>query len=40
MLIADTERLLLRHFHVADGDDMAALFADPEVTRFGGPADS
>lgn len=35
MLIAVTQRLLLRHFHVADLDDMAALFADPEVMRFG-----
>jgi ribosomal-protein-alanine N-acetyltransferase len=35
MLIADTERLLLRHFLAADLDDMAGLFADAEVMRFG-----
>jgi [ribosomal protein S5]-alanine N-acetyltransferase len=35
MLIAETERTFLRHFHAADLDDMAGLFADPEVMRFG-----
>jgi ribosomal-protein-alanine N-acetyltransferase len=35
MSIAATERIVLRHFHVADLDDMAELFADPEVMRFG-----
>ena len=35
MLIAETERIVLRHFHAADLDDMADLFADPEVMRFG-----
>ncbi len=34
-MIAKTERILLRHFHAADLDDMAQLFADPEVMRFG-----
>ena len=35
MLIAKTERLFLRHFHVADLDAMADVFGDPEVMRFG-----
>jgi RimJ/RimL family protein N-acetyltransferase len=35
VLIAEGERVFLRHFHMADLDDMAALFADPEVMRFG-----
>jgi [ribosomal protein S5]-alanine N-acetyltransferase len=35
MIIADTPRLFLRHFHIADLDAMAALFADSEVMHFG-----
>ncbi|HEV2972415.1 MAG TPA: GNAT family N-acetyltransferase [Pirellulales bacterium] len=35
MLIAETERTILRHFHVADLDAIAAVFGDPEVMRFG-----
>jgi hypothetical protein len=35
MLIAQTERIVLRHFHVADLDAMEAVFGDPEVMRFG-----
>lgn len=34
MIIAETDRLLLREFTLGDLDDMAALFADPEVMRF------
>jgi hypothetical protein len=35
MVVAETERVVLRHFHVADLDAMAGVFADPEVMRFG-----
>jgi|SRR5579884_7502 len=35
MLIAQAERLFLRHFHVADLEAMTAVFGDPEVMRFG-----
>jgi RimJ/RimL family protein N-acetyltransferase len=35
MLITETERTFLRHFHAADLDEMAGLFADAEVMRFG-----
>src|SRR5947209_7792395 len=35
MLIAKCERLFLRHFHIADFDDICAVFCDPEVMRFG-----
>ena len=35
MVIAETQRLFLRCFHVADLDAMAAVFGDPEVMRFG-----
>jgi ribosomal-protein-alanine N-acetyltransferase len=34
MTIIDTERLLLRRLTLADLDDMAQLYADPEVMRF------
>jgi [ribosomal protein S5]-alanine N-acetyltransferase len=34
-MIADTERLVLRCFHVADTDAIAGLFGDPEVMLFG-----
>jgi ribosomal-protein-alanine N-acetyltransferase len=33
----ETERLLLRPFREADLDDLADLYADPEVTRYIGP---
>jgi RimJ/RimL family protein N-acetyltransferase len=33
--IAATERLILRHFHILDGEVMAQVFGDPEVMRFG-----
>ncbi|HEX3531165.1 MAG TPA: GNAT family N-acetyltransferase [Thermoanaerobaculia bacterium] len=32
--ILETERLVLRPFRAGDFDDYAALFADPEVTRY------
>jgi ribosomal-protein-alanine N-acetyltransferase len=35
MIIAETERLLLRHFHVVDADAMERVFGDPEVMRYG-----
>ena len=35
MLIAETPRLLLRHFRATDADALDALFGDPEVMRFG-----
>jgi [ribosomal protein S5]-alanine N-acetyltransferase len=35
MVITETERIILRHFHIADGEAMAELFADPEVMQFG-----
>ena len=35
MLIAEAQRVFLRHFHVADLDAMAEVFGDPEVMRFG-----
>jgi ribosomal-protein-alanine N-acetyltransferase len=40
MTIAETERLLLRHYSLADCDDLAALYADPEFTRFLDPPNS
>ena len=33
--IATTERLILRHFHILDGNAMSKVFGDPEVMRFG-----
>ena len=35
MVIAVTPRLILRHFHVVDGDAMDRVFGDPEVMRYG-----
>ena len=35
MIIADTDRLLLRHFHIVDGDAMDRVFGDAEVMRYG-----
>lgn len=34
MKIAETERLLLRHYSLTDLDELAALYADPDFTRF------
>jgi RimJ/RimL family protein N-acetyltransferase len=35
MVIAETERLRLRHFHIVDGDAMDRVFGDPEVMQYG-----
>ena len=35
MIIAETERLRLRHFHIGDGAAMDRVFGDPEVLRYG-----
>jgi RimJ/RimL family protein N-acetyltransferase len=35
MLIAKTDRLILRHFTLADADAMAKIFGDAEVMRYG-----
>ncbi len=35
MIIAETERLQLRHFHVDDAPAMERVFGDAEVMRFG-----
>jgi RimJ/RimL family protein N-acetyltransferase len=35
MLIAQTPRLVLREFHIADGEAMDCVFGDPEVMRYG-----
>jgi ribosomal-protein-alanine N-acetyltransferase len=35
MIIAETDRLLLRHFHIVDGEAMDRVFGDPEVMRYG-----
>jgi RimJ/RimL family protein N-acetyltransferase len=35
MIIAETERLLLRPFHAVDDEAMLRIFGDPEVMRFG-----
>ncbi|MCA9838258.1 MAG: GNAT family N-acetyltransferase [Trueperaceae bacterium] len=35
MQILETKRLLLRHFHLLDASALRAIFADPEVMRFG-----
>jgi ribosomal-protein-alanine N-acetyltransferase len=39
MIICETDRVILRRFTMADLDPVAAIMADPEVTRFfpGGP---
>lgn len=36
MLIAETDRLLLRNFHVADAGAMDHVFGDPDVSRYCG----
>lgn len=35
MVIVETERLILRHFHAFDGEAMERVFGDAEVMRFG-----
>jgi [ribosomal protein S5]-alanine N-acetyltransferase len=35
MIITETHRLLLRHFHIVDGDAMDRVFGDPQVMKFG-----
>ena len=35
MVIAETERLRLRHFHIVDGEAMDCVFGDPEVMHYG-----
>jgi RimJ/RimL family protein N-acetyltransferase len=35
MIIAQTERLLLRYFHILDREPMFRIFGDAEVMRFG-----
>lgn len=35
MIIVETERLVLRHFHAFDGEAMDRVFGDAEVMRFG-----
>lgn len=34
MVLLETERLLLRHFHILDGEAMYRVFGDPEVMQF------
>ncbi len=34
MIVAETERLILRHFIPTDIDPLALIVADPEVMRF------
>jgi RimJ/RimL family protein N-acetyltransferase len=35
MVIAETERLILRHFDIIDGDAMDRVFGDADVMHFG-----
>src|SRR5579862_544205 len=35
MIILETERLILRHFHILDAEAMNRVFGDSEVMRFG-----
>jgi len=35
MIIAETERLILRQFHIVDGDAMDCVFGDAEVMKYG-----
>jgi ribosomal-protein-alanine N-acetyltransferase len=35
MIILETERLLLRQFHIFDGEALECVFGDPEVMHFG-----
>jgi len=34
MVVLETDRLILRHFAWDDLDDLAAIYGDPEVTRY------
>jgi RimJ/RimL family protein N-acetyltransferase len=35
MMITETERLILRHFHIGDVTALGSIFGDAEVMRFG-----
>ena len=35
MIILETNRLILRQFHIRDGDALEHVFGDPEVMRYG-----
>jgi [ribosomal protein S5]-alanine N-acetyltransferase len=35
MVIVETERLILRQFHIFDGESMNRVFGDPEVMHYG-----
>lgn len=35
MVVVETERLFLRHFHILDSEAMYSVFGDAEVMRFG-----
>lgn len=35
MIVVETDRLVLRHFRLDDGDDLDDVFGDREVMRFG-----
>ena len=35
MIIAKTQRLILRNFHIVDDESMGHVFGDPEVMRYG-----
>jgi RimJ/RimL family protein N-acetyltransferase len=35
MIVTETERLILRHFHIFDAEAMYRVFGDAEVMRFG-----
>lgn len=35
MIILETKRLILRQFHILDGDALERVFGDPEVMRYG-----
>ena len=35
MIILETKRLILRQFHIPDGDALEQVFGDPEVMRYG-----
>lgn len=34
MVIAETDRLILRHFHIVDGEAMDRVFSDAEVMKY------
>ena len=40
MVLLNTERLFLRHFHILDREPMLRVFGDAEVMRFGSGAQS